>query len=466
MTTSPIVPPTTPPITTTKSRPSPSGSSTGRVAVITGVLVVAGLVALAGLGWWLLFGRTAARHGQAPDGAPGATTADRAAAATGDAPGGGGERPVSVTTTLVGRRDVPLYLEGIGSVVPLQTVMVKPQVDGRLDKAAFEEGKAVRKGDLLAQIDPRPFAIQRDQAQAALARDTAQTQSSRLTLQRYEKVRQENLIAQQQLDDQRALVAQQEATLKADQAQLDQARLQLDYARIRSPIDGVTGVRLVDPGNIIRASDPTGIVMVTQLDPIAVLFSLPQDELPRIAEQMAGGPLQVDVLSRDGATTLGSGKLGLIDNQINQTTATIRLKAVLENPRKTLWPNQFVKVRLLLAVRKQALVLPAAAIQRGPQGTFVYLVGADQRAATRPVKVDSVEGDTAIVAGGLQQGDQVVTEGQGQLRPGARVAARLAVAGTGAGGGSRPTGAGGGGTDGGGGGGKHAGSAAASRAPR
>lgn len=341
---------------------------------------------------------------------------------------------MSVATTAVAVRDVPINLEGIGSVVPLQTVMVKPQVDGRLDRATFEEGKAVRKGDLLAQIDPRPFAITRAQTEAALARDAAQLQSSRLTLERYERVRKENLIAQQQLDDQRALVAQQEATIKSDQAQLDQAKLQLDYARIRSPIDGVTGVRLVDPGNIIRASDPTGIVMVTQLDPIAVLFSLPQDELPHIAAQMAKGPLRVDVLSRDGATSLGTGNLTLIDNQINQTTASIRLKAVLANPSRTLWPNQFVKARLLLTVRRQALVLPAGAIQRGPQGTFVYVVTPDQQALTRPIKVDSVEGDVAIISEGLRAGEEVVTEGQAQLRPGAHVAARPAGAA-----GSRPT---------------------------
>lgn len=352
-------------------------------------------------------------------------SAESGATASGDS-GGGRDRAISVLTTPVVLRDVPISLDGIGSAVALKTVMVKPQVDGRLDKTTFEEGQAVRRGDLLAQIDPRPFAIMRAQAEAALARDRAQLRASQLTLDRLETVRKQNLIAQQQLDDQRAQVQQLEATIQADQAQLDQARLQLDYARIRSPIDGVTGVRLVDPGNIIRASDPTGIVMVTQLDPIAVLFSLPQDDLPRIATEMAKGPLAVEILSRDGVTRLGTGRLALIDNQINQATASIRLKAVLDNPKRLLWPNQFVKARLLVVIRHNALVLPAVAVQRGPQGTFVYVVAADQKVAARPIKIDTIEGDRAILAGGVSAGEQVVTEGQAQLRPGARVAPRPA----------------------------------------
>jgi multidrug efflux system membrane fusion protein len=375
-------------------------------------------------------GHDAASDGTTPGATPaGASTRSPASSGTSAAAGAGTagnptERPVSVLVTAVRREDVPIFLEGIGSVTALKTVTVKTQVDGRLDHVDFREGQNVRAGALLAQIDPRPFTILRHQAEAALARDRATLQSNRLNLERYVAVRKENLIAQQQVDDQRATVAQLEAAIQADQAQLEQAKLQLDYAHIRSPIDGVTGVRLVDPGNVVHAADPGGLVVVAQIDPVAVLFTLPQDDLPRIAAEMAKGPLRVDVLARDGGALLGSGSLELIDNQINQTTASIRLKAILPNPGRTLWPNQFVKARLLLSVRKQALVVPAATIQRGPQGSFVYLVGQDQKANIRPVEVDSLEGDTAVIGRGLAVGDSVVIEGQTQLRPGARVAAK------------------------------------------
>ncbi|MES1171710.1 MAG: efflux RND transporter periplasmic adaptor subunit [Bacteroidota bacterium] len=413
----------TTPTTPSKPETKPPARGAGRaiaVAVIGAMLL--------GAGAWAIFFR------RADDAEPGAA-GDKRAGKSGDKQGKdngkdhgkeASDRPVAVTTTPVAARDVPIFIDGIGNVVALQTVAVRAQVDGRLDRVAFTEGKAVRKGELLAQIDPRPFAIMRDQAAATLARDKAQLQSARLTLERFEAVRKDNLIAQQQLDEQRALVQQLEATVQSDDTQVDRAKLQLDYARIRSPIDGVTGVRQVDPGNIIRAADPTGIVVVTQLDPIAVIFTLPQDDLPRIAAQMAKGPLRVDILSRDEKTPLGTAELALIDNQINQTTASIRLKAVLPNPQRALWPNQFVKARLLLSVRKQALVAPAAAIQRGPQGTFVYVVGADQKAVVRPVKIDTIEGETAVIAAGLQPGDAVVTEGQAQLRPGARVTQKRA----------------------------------------
>jgi multidrug efflux system membrane fusion protein len=393
-----------------------------------------------GAAGWAVYGRTGAGRPGAQGGAD--TDPQGARGAEGKGGGGrgsgGGDRVVSVLTAPVATRDVPIFLEGIGSVVPLKTVMVKPQVDGRLDRVAFTEGQTVRKGELLAQIDPRPFTIALHQAQAALARNTAQLRLGKLNLERLATVRKENLISQQQLDDQTASVEQLEATVRSDEALIEQAKLQLDYARIKSPIDGVTGVRLVDQGNIVRANDPTGIVLLTQLDPIAVLFTLPQDDLPRVSQAMAGGKLRVEIASRDGQVPLGVGELALIDNQINQTTASIRLKALLPNPKRALWPNQFVKARLLLTTQKGALVLPAAAIQRGPQGTFVYVVGSDQKAAVRPVKVETVEGETAVLSGGLRAGDEVVTEGQGQLRPGARVAAKRADEETGPGKGKGP----------------------------
>jgi multidrug efflux system membrane fusion protein len=310
-------------------------------------------------------------------------------------------------------------------VTAYKTVNVRSQVDGRLDRVVYREGQSVKRGEILAEIDPRPFTILLHQGEAALARDTAQLDGARRNLERYEAVGGQHLLPQQQIDDQRALVAQLQGTLLADKAQIENARLQLDYARIKSPIDGVTGVRLVDQGNLVHAADATGIVVVTQMDPIAVLFTLPQDNLAEVAKAEAAGPVPVEARSRDGAQLLGAGQLELIDNQINQTTATIRLKAIFPNPGRTLWPNQFVKTRLRLAVRKGALVVPAAAVQRGPQGTFVYVVGDDgARAELRAVTIERIEGEDAIVAKGLVPGDKVVREGQSQLRPGAAVTVR------------------------------------------
>jgi multidrug efflux system membrane fusion protein len=332
------------------------------------------------------------------------------------------DRPVAVQVATAATRDLPITLEGLGTVTAYKTVNVRPQVDGRLDKVAFQEGQAVKRGDVLAQIDPRPFAIQLHQAEAALARDQAQLAGAERNLTRYDAVVKDRLIPQQQADDQRALVEQLRGTVKADQAQIENARLNLDYARITSPIDGVTGVRQVDPGNLVHASDTTGIVILTQMDPIAVLFTLPQDDLPRVAEEQARGKLAVQALSREGDRLLATGQLELIDNQINQTTATMRLKAIFANPTRVLWPNQFVKTRLVLSVRQGALVIPAVAVQRGPQGAFVYVVGDDGRAALRPVAVDTIQGELAVISKGVAAGDRVVTEGQSQLKPGARVA--------------------------------------------
>jgi multidrug efflux system membrane fusion protein len=326
----------------------------------------------------------------------------------------------------VERRDVPIYLEGLGNVAAYYTVTVRSQVDGRVDQVLFTEGQAVHRGDVLAQVDPRPFLAQVHQAEGVLTRDRAALRAGRRLLERDQALREGRLIAPQDYDTQLGVVEQAEGALAADQAQLENARLQLTYARITAPIDGVTGVRLVDPGNIVHASDATGIVVITQIDPIAVFFTLPEDDLPKVAQQMAHGPLQVEVFSRDGLTQLGTGQLALIDNQINQNTATIRLKSIFANPRRLLWPDQFVKVRMLLTTRRGALVVPAAAIQRGPQGTLVYVVGSGQRAASRAVQVDHTEGDLALIAGGLSAGERVVTDGQSRLRPGARVAPRTA----------------------------------------
>ncbi len=360
------------------------------------------------------------------EGATAAAGADgeRGSARGGRGAAGGADRAIPVLIAPAARRDVPITTEGLGSVVAYKTVNVRTQVDGRLDRVVFKEGQAVKRGDLLAQVDPRPFEIQLHQAEAALARDTAQLSGAELNLKRYEAVVSQRLIPQQQVDDQRALVDQLKGTIQSDQAQIENAKLQLVYARITSPIDGVTGIRLVDAGNLVHAADQTGIVVVTQLDPIAILFTLPQDELARVVKSQAAGPPQVEALSQDGASVIGTGELALVDNQINQNTATIRLKAIFPNPAHTLWPNQFVKTRLRLGVKKGALVVPSAAVQRGPQGTFVYVVTDDGKAQVKPIQVDTIEGADALISKGIDAGDKVVTEGQNQLRPDAKVTVR------------------------------------------
>ena len=349
----------------------------------------------------------------------GAAGQDKAARA-----GGGDKRPVPVVTSKVVRQDMPVTLDGLGTVTAYKTVTVRSQVDGRLDSVGFKEGEFVKRGALLALVDPRAFAVQLQQAEGALARDQAQLRGGKVNFDRYTRVAKDKLIAQQQADDQGVLVGQLEGSVKLDQAQIDQAKLMLDWAHIRSPIDGVTGVRLVDPGNIVHAAEAAGIVVVTQIDPIAVIFTLPQDELGRIQKAMAEGKPVVEALSRDGDKVLASGTLEVIDNQINVATAMVRLKAIFANPSHVLWPNQFVKSRLYLGVRKDALVMPAVAVQRGPDGAFVYVVGEDKTVKARTIEVDSTDTKLAVIRTGVSAGETVVTEGQFQLKPGALVEAR------------------------------------------
>jgi multidrug efflux system membrane fusion protein len=341
------------------------------------------------------------------------------------APEAAQRRPTVVAAAKVERKDVPIDLEGLGSVTAYKTVTVRSQVDGVLQKVFYTEGQRVKQGELLAQIDPRPYLIQLQQAEGNLKRDEALLKSTHLDVTRYEKLTNQKYLAKQQLDETRGMLGQYEGNVQVDRAQVASAKLNLSYARITSPIDGVTGVRIVDPGNFVRATDTGGIVVLTQLDPIAVLFTLPQDDLPKIAQAMGGPePLLVDAFDRDGETKLATGKLLVIDNQINQTTATIRLKALFDNVEHKLWPNQFVKARLHVSVEPQALLVPTAAVQRGPQGTFVYLVQDDQTVQVRPVALSLTMSAMSIVQSGVQEGDLVVVEGQNQLRPGARVEVR------------------------------------------
>jgi multidrug efflux system membrane fusion protein len=331
------------------------------------------------------------------------------------------ERTVGVQVAKVEQKDLPIWIEGLGTVAAVQQVTVRSQVDGRLDKVLFKEGQTVKAGDVLAQIDPRPFQVALEQAQGAMARDKAQLDTAKKSYVRYVQLQKENLVAAQQVEQYEAQVGQYEGALKIDQAAIDQARLNLDYARIKSPLDGVTGVRLVDAGNLVHANDTTGLVVITAIDPAAVIFTVPQDRLTQISSALAKGEVKVEVGSRDGSQPLGEGTLAVLDNQINQTTATLRLKAIIPNPKRLLWPNAFVKARMLVETRPNALVIPSVAVQHGPQGEFVYTVGKDMRAEMKPVTIELTTGDTSVVSKGVAAGDQVVIEGANQLRPGAKV---------------------------------------------
>ena len=330
-------------------------------------------------------------------------------------------RVVAVSTARATQRDVPLLLEGLGHVTAYKTVAVRPQVDGRLERVMFTEGQQVKAGDVLARLDTRPFDIALRGAEAALARDRATLTNHELNLARQVLLRQNNLVAQQAVTDQQAITEQMRFTVMADLAQLDSAKLQRAFASVSAPIGGRTGIRLVDPGNIMHAGDANAMVVITQMDPISVIFTLPEDERLRVAQSMQTQPLDVEVRSRDGEHALGHGKLLLIDNQIDQTSATMRLKAVFDNAAGTLWPNQFVKVRLLVETLRQALAVPAAAVVRGPEATLVYVVNADDTVDVCPVILGQMAGDWAIITTGLRPGARVVVDGQAQLRAGSRV---------------------------------------------
>src|SRR5712664_228350 len=322
------------------------------------VLVLVAVVAIAAIGIFVY-----RRSSQKQAGAQ----RDQAAQAAG--------RAVPAVVATVQRRDVPIYLDGLGNVTAFKTVTVRSQVDGRLDRVLFKEAEPVKAGELLARIDPRPFQNQLQQALGALERDRAQLDAARRNFERYRQLAAKKLIPQQQADDQAAMVGQFEGAVRVDQATIEVAKLNLDYANIKSPIDGVSGVRIVDPGNLVRASDPNGLVVITQLDPISVLFSLPQDELPRVMQELQRGLLSVEAC-------------------------------------------------LLLTVKKDAVVVPSTVPQRGPEGTFAYVVQPDQTVQPRNIEVEQTEGDVAIIAKGLAEGEQVVADGQNQLRAGSKVIPR------------------------------------------
>lgn len=336
--------------------------------------------------------------------------------------GGGQDRPVPVLAATAVTKDVGVYLNGLGTVAPLTTVTVKSRVDGQLLRIDFTEGQSVRAGQLLAELDPRPFQVQLMQAEGQKAKDEAALHNAQVDLQRYQVLYAQDSIAKQQLDTQVATVAQDQATIKSDQAQIESAQLNLTYARITAPAAGRVGLRQVDVGNIVHASDANGVVVITQLQPIDVLFTLPADQIPQVLPQVhAGKPLAVDAYDRDLKHKLATGRLLAVDNQIDPTTGTVRLKAIFDNADDGLFPSQFVNARLLVNVLQGAVTVPAAAIQRSPQSTFVYAIKPDQTVESRNVVTGLTEGDDTVIQQGLAAGDQVVIDGVDKLRPGMKV---------------------------------------------
>jgi len=330
---------------------------------------------------------------------------------------------VAATTAKAERRDMPIYLQGLGTVQAFYTVTVTSRVDGELQKVGFTEGQAVKKGDLLAQIDPRPYQAAYDQAVAAKGKDAAQLANARADLQRYAELAPQELASKQILETQKSLVAQLEAQVAGDQAAIDNAKTQLDYAHITSPIDGLTGVRLVDPGNNLHGANATPIVVVTQTQPISVVFTLPEESLDQIAPALHQGEVEVSAVSRDGKSEIDRGKIAVLDNQIDQATGTVRLKATFPNADNKLWPGEYVNARVLLKTSRNALAVPSSAVQRGPKGLFVFLVKDDQTVEMRPIKAGPETNGLTIVEGGLEAGDIVTTNNEYRLRDGVKVKA-------------------------------------------
>ncbi len=351
----------------------------------------------------------------------GVSAPEKGAEKKGAGAGRGAQGPVPVVAGTVAQKDVPIYLDGLGTVQAFNTVTIRVRVDGQLEKVAFTEGQDVRAGDLLAKIDPAPFLAQLEQAEAKKAQDEAQAANARVQVARNAALLEQKILAQQDYDAQKTLADQFEAAVKADQAAIDSAKVQLAYTTITSPIDGRTGIRTVDQGNIVRANDATGLVTITQLRPITVVFTLPEQTLNEIHKQMASGELSVLAMDRDNKTVLGEGKLAVIDNQIDTTTGTIKLKATFPNQDLRLWPGQFVNSRLLLTTRKGGVVVPMSVIQRGPEGPFAFVIKDDLSVEVRPLKLGQTEAGQALIEEGLRPGERVVVQGQYRLQAGSRV---------------------------------------------
>jgi multidrug efflux system membrane fusion protein len=344
-----------------------------------------------------------------------------AAASPGSRPAAAGFA-VPVVPGLVEQKDVPIYLDGLGTVQAFNTVTVRTRVDGQIQRIAFVEGQDVHVGDLLAQIDPAPFQTQLDQNIAKKAQDEAQLTVARLTLERDASLLANKILAQQDYDTQKAMVDQLQATVQGDQAAIENARVQLDYTRITSPLDGRVGIRMVDQGNIVHANDSNGLVVITQLRPISVSFTIPEQNLPLVQQHRSNGEtLKTFAVDRDNRTVLSQGTLAVVDNQIDITTGTVRLKATFSNEDLRLWPGQFVNVRLLIETRQGGLVVPASVVQRGPDGAFAFVIRDDLTAQVRPIKVAQIDQGQALITEGLSFGERVVVDGQYKLQAGTRV---------------------------------------------
>jgi membrane fusion protein, multidrug efflux system len=351
-----------------------------------------------------------------------------------------GSAAVPVAVANAEKRDLPVYLTGLGTITAFNTVTVKTRVDGQIVSVAFREGQDVRQGDLLMVIDPRPYEVQLAQAQANLAKDEAQLADAKLNFDRNKELLTQGILPLQQVDSQGALVRQMDASTQADRALIDSAKLQITYSRITAPVSGRVGLRLVDQGNVVRAADQTGLLVITQLEPITVVFTLPEDSLSEVARRLSADALPVEAWSRDNQTKLAAGKLVTIDNQIDATTGTARLKAVFENKDRTLWPNQFVNARLLVEVRKGQTLVPSAAVQRGSTGVFAYVVKPDKTIDVRPLKVGLSQGGFTAIEEGITPGEQVVTDGHEKVQAGTKVELRSS-GGKAGGAGSAPAGA-------------------------
>ncbi len=401
---------THPPLTTPATKPIPPAGLSPKKKKHTGWVWLVVALAIGALAYYMYVSAPAPGTGGGKKGGKGGK-------------GAAGDVPVAVAKAH--RGNVPIYLDGLGSVTAFYTVLVRSRVDGQLMSVPVNEGDLVNEGQVIAEIDPRPYQVMLEQAEGNMAKDQALLANAKVDLDRYKTLLATDSIPKQQLDTQVALVAQYEGNIKTDQAAIDNAKLQIVYAHITAPITGRIGLRLVDPGNIVHATDTTGLLLITQLQPIAALFTIPEDSLPQVLKKLrAGVSLEVDAYNRDKTEKLGTGKLATIDNTIDPTTGTSKLKAIFENTNNALFPNQFVNIRLLVETLGNQIIVPEEAVQQGSQGQFVYVVGDDAKVKVQPVQVGVTEGNFTQVTSGLTDGDTVVTDGTDKLQNGSRVRIR------------------------------------------
>ena len=380
------------------------------------------LVIVAALAFWYFRGTKVSTEAQGS-----ANAAGQGSGKGGRQGQGGGAMVVPVVVAQAQRGDLPVYFNGLGTVTAFNTVTVRSRVDGQIVKINFTEGQTVHQGDALVEIDPRPYQVQLEQAQGQLAKDQAQLRDVQVNYERFQLLFKEGVIPKQQVDTQQAQVGQFEGSIKADEGVIDSAKLQIVYSHVTAPITGRVGLRLVDMGNIVHASDTNGLLVITQLQPIAVIFSLPQDQLSQVLGKLHGSQLAVEAYDRDDITKIASGKLLTIDNQIDTTTGTYKLKSVFDNEKNTLFPNQFVNIHLLVDTKHNVTIVPSPAIQRGPQGTYVYLVQKDNTVKIQNVTLALSTSNSVGISAGLQPGDTVVTDGQDKLQDGSKIEAHAAT---------------------------------------